>query len=92
MTALQLTHHFHSINFNSINPILKINVQCVKVLMAPCLLLLSVCKYDVWNHRTGKPMTLQALSAGTNLALCGVAPVAAHYPVLKRKTATQNLR
>lgn len=61
------------------------NVQCVKVIVTACLLLLSMCKYDVWNHRTGKPMTLQALSAGTSLALCGVVPVAAHCSVLELK-------
>lgn len=59
------------------------NVQCVKFIMTIFLVLLSMYKYDVWNHRTGKPMTLQALSAGTSLTLCGVAPVAAHCSVLE---------
>lgn len=52
----------------------------------------TMCVYkDVWNHRTGNPMPLQALSAGTSLTLCGVAPVAAHCSVLEPlKTATRN--
>ncbi len=42
-----------------------------------------VCVLDVWNHRTGRPMPLQALSAGTSLTLCGVTPVAAHRSMLE---------
>lgn len=38
---------------------------------------------NVWNHRTGEPMPLQALSAGTSLTLCGVTPAAAHCSVLE---------
>lgn len=36
---------------------------------------------NVWNHRTGKPTSLQTLSAGTSLTLCGVTQVAAHCSV-----------
>lgn len=45
---------------------------------------MCVYKY-VWNHRTGKPTPLMALSAGTSLTLCGVTPVAAHCSVLELK-------
>lgn len=45
---------------------------------------LRACKH-VWSHRTGNPMPIQALSAGTSLTLRGVTAVAAHCSVLEPK-------
>lgn len=51
---------------------------------------LCACKH-VWSHRTGNPIPIQALSAGTSLTLRGVTAVAAHCSVLEPKRPPRTL-